>query len=334
MASIYTLDDIEFLKKNYPIFGSDYCAKQLGRDRKAIKVKCINLGIKFDIDNYYDNINRKVDHKQFINVDNKYTAYILGFIWADGYIGKKEIQVLINTKDLDDIKKIFLYTGEWRMYSDSYIDKRTNKEYDRTRIVTKNQLLSKFLIDNDYKDKSQINCDKILNKIPNNLKSHFFRGFFDGDGCFYYNKKCSSYNCFFTSSYDQEWSSVETLLKSLDIKYNISRKIGKKGKHSTISIQNKNDIDIFANYIYNEWEHIGLERKFNYYKSFSDNSVIRHIEQKWSNDDLDYLMKNYNGKNIKDVSTTLNRNTTSVLAKFYKQNKIKNYESFIGFTAN
>lgn len=329
MAKLYTSQDIEFLMNNYPIHGSDYCANYLGRSRKSIIMKCIDLGIKFDVNNYYENIDRKVDHKQFIKIENKYTAYILGFIWADGCIGKKEIEIVINTKDLDNIKEIFSKTGEWRSYSYSLIDKRTGKKYNQSRIITKNQILSKYLIDNDFKMKSSNDCDKILSNIPDDLKSHFFRGYFDGDGGFYYNAESSSYSCAITSTFNQNWTSIEKLFNSLGIKYRVDRKIKKTRKYSYIIISNKNDIDIFANYIYENWDNIGLKRKYDYYHSFSNNLVVRHIEKLWSDSEIDYLLNNYNGKNSKEIAYKLNRTTKSIVGKLHKI-KIKKYESFIG----
>lgn len=326
MSSRYTLEDIEFLKNNYPEKGSKYCSEYLNRSRESIINKCLSLKINFNINNLYDRMDRKVSHKQFINVDDKYSSYILGFIWADGYIGKKEIQICINSKDLKDLESVFLKTGNWRIYSKTLIDKRNDKNYNQTRIITKNKLLSQHLINNDYKIKSHCDCNKILKYIPENFRNDFFRGYFDGDGCFYHIN--DSYRCFISGSYEQDWSSLENLFKELNIKYNINKKIRKNNKYSDITISNKNDIDIFANYIYKDWDNIGLKRKYNYYNNFSKNIVKRHYEKKWTLDEVNYLIKNYNGKNVEELSKDLNRTKYSINSKLNKIKK-KKYEDII-----
>jgi len=53
------------------------------------------------------------------NVDSKEISYVLGFLWADGYFNTKRntISTSINTKDSEDINKIFGVVGNWNSYS-------------------------------------------------------------------------------------------------------------------------------------------------------------------------------------------------------------------------
>lgn len=46
----YTEEEKQFLKENYPIYGSKYCAEKLKRSRHSIHSTCNNLGIKVNKD--------------------------------------------------------------------------------------------------------------------------------------------------------------------------------------------------------------------------------------------------------------------------------------------
>jgi hypothetical protein len=92
----------------------------------------------------------------------------------------------------------------------------------------------------------------------------------DGDGCFYINQKQYTYQFSVASSYKQDWSYLEDLLKNYDIKYSIckrqsiNKKTGKMNSSSVLRITNKNDIKKFGEFIYKDYDsdQIGLNRKY------------------------------------------------------------------------
>ena len=49
-------------------------------------------------------------------------------------------------------------------------------------------------------------------------------------------------------------------------KYSIKRQLTKRGNYSQFKITNKSDILKLGNYIYQNYDNIGLERKFNKYQ--------------------------------------------------------------------
>jgi hypothetical protein len=128
-----------------------------------------------------------------------------------------------------------------------------------------------FLIENDYDKKSYTSANKILSKIPNEIKHYWFRGLIDGDGCFYHYtpKKGSTLRQFvLTSTYEQDWTYFENLCKELEIKYTIKRIKNIKSASSVIRITNKKGIKKLGEYIYQNFkkDSIGLIRKFNKFK--------------------------------------------------------------------
>lgn len=262
----------------------------------------------------------KVPFENFINIKSKEISYILGFIWADGYIRKPyNISVQINMKDSEKLKSIFNETGEWNFYITNRCDKRNKRRYKSFTIQTSNQNIVDFLIENDYSKKSYISPLKILNLIPDNLKYYFYRGYSDGDGNFYKGKNLYQYTI--SGHYDQNWIFIKNLYDNLNIKYTIKQIDTGKSKSSFIRIVNKNDIDIFGNYIYQDWDNIGLNRKYEKYIEIKKNDITRTI--KWTKKEIDFLKENYN-MNHSDLSKIMNRTKYSIDTKCSRLKLYKN----------
>ena len=104
-----------------------------------------------------------------------------------------------------------LKTGKWKFY------KKTSHNTIPCRLT--NKFIHNFLVENDYISKSTASADKILSKIPEHLKHYWWRGYFDGDGCFC--KSNRSYIFTISSNIDQNWNFIDTLFNNLDIFYKI-----------------------------------------------------------------------------------------------------------------
>ncbi len=139
-------------------------------------------------------------------------------------------------------------------------------------LIGSNKEIYNFLIEHNYDKKSYISADKILSKIPDDLKHYFFRGLIDGDGSFYFKDYTRQFAI--TSSYDQDWTYFERLCENLGIKYNIKRiinfnkKTKKENKSSVLRILGKEIIKL-GEYIYNG-DDFGLSRKINKYKQIKE----------------------------------------------------------------
>lgn len=219
--------------------------------------------------------NYRVNPNQFIKVNSKSIAYLLGLIWADGYVlsdnKRQRISIEMVKEDLKKLKPIFLSIGKWSVNCRN----RQNKK-PQMCIHTNNKILADFLIENDYTSKSNSPATKILNRIPKKFQSYWFRGLIDGDGCFYINKKRSMHQFNVSSSYNQDWCYMEDIFKKLKISYKIVKRKclqrGKINKSSFVRITNKKDIVKFGNYIYNNYskDKIGLLRKYKKFLSIKE----------------------------------------------------------------
>jgi intein-encoded DNA endonuclease-like protein len=266
----------KFIINNYPNKGAKYCADKCNLLESQVRslVKRLNIKVtkerrsfiaKNKIQKSYTEYN--VNPLQFINISTPECAYILGFLWADGFLGS---QYSINTEIVSDdaivIEKIFSSTGKWHIFH------RNREGYKpQTKFSCNSKMLYEHLIKLGFKDQNK-SPNKILKTIPKKLQHYWFRGYFDGDGCWYYQSKGYLRQCVIASSYVQDWSFIKELCHKLKIKkcsINKTKRINKKGienAHSRIRFCNIDAIIKFGNYIYNG-NQFGLERKL---KKFND----------------------------------------------------------------
>ena len=206
--------------------------------------------------------NYKVSELQFINPESPISAYILGLLWADGYIKYPYTITLATTyPDAEYFIPLFLETGKWKHYKKIY----KNKQWKTgCTIKTSNKLLLEFLEKNDYSSKSNESADRILSIISDNIKHYWFRGLLDGDGHIHTdNKGC--HNISFSSTIDQNWSFLESLCIRLGIEYSIRYEKRNTGNSSRFYVYGKYKTLKLCDYIYRGYpaDNIGLERKYN-----------------------------------------------------------------------
>ena len=212
----------------------------------------------------------KVNPNVFINVQTPESAYVLGYMWADGHVKSKHpyytVTISTTPPDSNDVHKIIKKTGNWNVYQ--YKHKDNPQWKDSVQMITNNYPLVEFLLKNDYGTKSEASADKILSMIPEHLKHYWFRGLFDGDGYLYLNTILHQYQLGIASSFDQDWSFMEMLLKFINVKYSIKKYISKKHHRSScLRITSKQGCIIFLNYIYknSKDDKICLKRKYRKY---------------------------------------------------------------------
>lgn len=217
--------------------------------------------------------NFKVNPKQFIIVKSPAIAYILGLLWADGYVYQHKYQNKISLEcqkdDFEIFKNILLQTGDWSI---QYRHRKNRKEQGTAS--TNNRPLTTYLKSLGFSSKSTSSACQLLKTIPTNLHKYWFRGLVDGDGCFYVDVVKHRYQFSISSSINQDWTFFRNLLNSLSVKYSEYKSIHKSKNHkcSRIRITGKQNIVTFGKYIYDGFDkdNLGLLRKFKKFKLLND----------------------------------------------------------------
>ena len=145
--------------------------EEMNISRKTLNNYEKKLGVKCKKIKRIPNLNKDF----FKTIDNEFKAYILGFIYADGYIESNErtLAFNINEKDID-----ILYKIKECMNCNNEIRKSSTKKCVRLH------LSSIDLVDDLKKLGVTRNKTQKISfpKIDKELLRHFLRGYFDGDG--------------------------------------------------------------------------------------------------------------------------------------------------------
>ena len=248
--------ELTFLQENFPSRGLEFCAESLSRPASFIK-GCVrrNKIVLNKHARYLSRFQNFVPLENFLN-PNPQTAYLLGFLWGDGYLLEKDwrIQCSIVSDDADMLRPIFLSSGRWKEYY------RRRKHWKPvTAFHTNNKYLFEFLSGLGYTNKSELSCQQAVRYLPENLRSYFWRGYFDADGCFYFNESCCQ--CSLAGSFDTDWSGIEFLTRGIGVAFNIKQTIQKNGQRSSVArTTNRKGCLRLLSYLY-QGEKFGLERK-------------------------------------------------------------------------
>lgn len=200
--------------------------------------------------------------EDFLNITKKEISYFLGFFWSDGSFDRKSLKLEIKEDDGEDILNILNKFGIWN------ISRRIRKgKYKQIKFSASNIDVYNFLIYFDFDKKSFISPEKIYNYIPIELRNYFLRGLIDGDGCFsnsFKNKGKIINRSYFslTQRIDFDWNYLLTIFDNLNITYKLTRLERKTGSSSFIVISSQKDITLLSNFIYSDYDNMGLKRKY------------------------------------------------------------------------
>lgn len=187
------------------------------------------------------------------------TVYLLGLLWADGniYSGGRSyrINLEILKDDADEIEETVLSTGPWRTYLRKRGEWRPQYSFH-----TNDRFFYQYLYELDYGQKSIKSADAVLAKIPAHLQYLWWRGFWDGDGNFYYHSGQYLYQTTLTGTCEQNWGFVENLYDGLDIQFSKQRVDG-SSSCSRIRTSGKNNFLKVGEFLYQDLPNIGLSRK-------------------------------------------------------------------------
>jgi hypothetical protein len=190
-----------------------------------------------------------------MNLNHYY--YSLGYFFADGSIYTPTYRLSIEgvAEDLLPMVHIFNSIVNWKLYERNRT-RNDNQCKPALTLYKGSKKLTTQLIDQGY---YQPFCGiKPLSFVPDEYKYLWYRGFFDGDGCVYYNKQQYLKQVSISGKYDMDWQFITNTFP-----FFTCRKVTGKNSYSQCRIASLPNIKSFHGFLYpNGYDDIGLKRKF------------------------------------------------------------------------
>ena len=203
--------------------------------------------------NYFDDINE----------ENK--AYYLGLIYADGnnFSNHNAISISLQEEDgylIERFKEEVEYEGPVKY---DYLSEINPNYKNQTRIVINDEHMSKRLFELGVVDKKSLVLT-FPNFLDYNMLRHFCRGYFDGDGGVYYDKKRNRLTTSTVGTYDFT-STLKNILYSFGCSSNIYHpKQSKQNNTYILGTCGNNSSLKYLSWLYEDCD-IKMLRKYNKY---------------------------------------------------------------------
>jgi intein-encoded DNA endonuclease-like protein len=222
----------------------------------------------------------EVNHNYFEIIDTEEKAYWLGFLYADGCVRKNksgnQIVLKLSLKDENHLNlfKSNIESQHKVSYNRNYTtSKKGTPSFSDTCVIriSSNKLVED-LIRQGCEPRKTFTIDRP--NIDEKFYKHFIRGFYDGDGNFFYSEKTkmSVVTIVCASEKFREFL-IEVISKIPNI-----GKIHEDKQKYTIKIVNIVGIVSFLDYVYKE-SNIHLNRKKEYYERYKE--YRRNIESNY-----------------------------------------------------
>ena len=263
--SIFSKQDIEFIKNNYDTMTSAEIGKILGFTRKQIQGKVNTLNLKSK--------KRSINDTYFDNIDTPLKAYFLGFIYADGWIvcsedrHNYEFGMTLQSEDKYVLEKLNEELGGKNIIYHSNPEDvlicgtqiAHSGHLDTLRVYSKKLVYSLI--------KNGIETNKTLKDVYPIVDDKFFfdflRGYIDGDGCYYKDNNQTYMHITCASIVPLRY--IQDKLNHFDIKTQIYTENERKHRLMCTSF---NEMNKLINRLYYEDGLFCLQRKYEKIKHF------------------------------------------------------------------
>jgi len=206
----------------------------------------------------------QVNDNYFETIDDEHKAYWLGFIYADGFIvsDSSKFGVSLSNDDKPHLEKLKLaleFTGEVKDYvqTKGYAEGVTYSRLLITSSKIKQDLIKHGVVPN------KTNLIEFPDFLPQDLISHFIRGYFDGDGCITHHSTqvCGNLNYMIkiTGTYDM----IKKIESHIGVPFQIAQRFPERGVDNfSIETGGNTKVKKILNYMYKDAT-VFLDRKYN-----------------------------------------------------------------------
>ena len=258
-------EEIELIRKYY--YDDSLSSVEISRKFKCshntICRTLIRRGFKLRAKSKHTHKKYSINENYFNLIDSFDKAYFLGLLYADGTLSFKDKLVSIGLQSCDGyiIDKLIAYTN----FSGISRESEFNNPKHQNKIYVQ--------IYNEYFYQNAINCGLFPNKstsllfpnnnvVPVNLLSHFIRGFFDGDGCAFIDKKRKAKKITMVSTFEFLEELQQILINTLNIRKTKITPKNKKSNTYQLNINSQIDIKKVSEYMYQDKNDLYLIRKY------------------------------------------------------------------------
>lgn len=212
-----------------------------------------------------------LNDKYFDEILNGSQAYILGLLCADGCVCKNTVSISLQE---DDKKILDIINNEFNSNRKlHYIDNSNKKDgyirKNQYRLAITNKYFANSLRNIGVVD-NKSNSLKMLDCINDELLPHFIRGLFDGDG----HIEKSRYRVAITGTKYILEELNNRINKILNINFQLYEESNHNGITYCMRIGSKNDCINFLNYIYKDNCGFYIDRKYDLYQKYVNESLI------------------------------------------------------------
>lgn len=176
-----TLEEKEEIIKYY-YSNPNAKVKEIGQHFKLTKRAMGKIFKEFNISSRRKN-RYMLNENFFDSIDNELKAYLLGYLFADGFVGNENYNNIVFCQKKDDMEAVELfkrsieYTGELRLSQPTKGSFENSQEYAVINFSSEH-MANKLRNYGFSKKEFYISFPK----LKPDLMRHFIRGFFDGDG--------------------------------------------------------------------------------------------------------------------------------------------------------
>lgn len=208
-----------------------------------------------------------INENYFDVIDSEDKAYFLGLLYADGYnnVSNYEVTLCLSLCDKPILKLFLKYLQSNHPIKTVVITQNgVVRKYCKVAIGNKNISLS---LEKNGCGQAKTFKIEYPSFLESNFNSHFFRGYFDGDGSFGINKKISSNMVLnITSNHIFLKQVQQILIKNTGLNATKILKVTHSDKIGVMSYGGRGNCTAIRDWMYND-AHIYLQRKFEKLKS-------------------------------------------------------------------
>ena len=247
--------------------------------RPAISIQFKKRGIKLNKHRARTNRKYTLNEQYFDVIDTQEKAYFLGFLYADGTNCKngRRVDLTLAEEDKEILEKLAALVESNKPLIRVKIKDRQPTRQDQFCFSMNGTRISQRLTDLGCMNNKTFKLKfPTKEQVPEHLRRHFIRGYFDGDGGISFtmppSRNCMVYKISITSTQDM-LNSIKYLIQK-DLLVNISIRPSYAPKRDKkiimeLDIVGRKQVMAFLDWMYKDAS-ISLQRKFNKYREMQE----------------------------------------------------------------